>query len=154
MSRIPPARNEFSMCWKEGVRWADVDIYGHVNNVAYYAYVDSAVNGWLISTVGEDLRRLPSIGIVAETSCQYFSEIDFPSDLDVGLALERLGNSSIVYGFAIFADGRQTACASGRFVHVYVDKVDRRPTAVPERIRAAVASLPTRSFDQPEAKGR
>lgn len=132
------------MCWRESVRWADVDIYGHVNNVAYYAYVDSAVNGWLMTTLGADLRLLPSIGIVAETSCRYFREIDFPSDIEVGLALERIGNSSIVYSFAVFAPGIDTACASGRFVHVYVDQSERRPTAVPEGIRAIVMQLPRR----------
>lgn len=150
VSRIAPPRIHFSLCWRESVRWADVDIYGHVNNVAYYSYVDSAVNGWLMRAVGEDLRRLPSIGVVAETSCRYFSEIDFPAEIDVGLALERIGTSSIAYAFAIFRTGWEAACASGRFVHVYVDDINRRPTPIPDVIRAAVMSLPSILAVQPD----
>ena len=153
VSRIAPHRSGFSLCWRESVRWADVDIYGHVNNVAYYSYVDSAVNGWLMRAASADLRRLPSIGVVAETSCRYFSEIDFPAEIDVGLALERMGTSSITYAFAVFIAGRDTACASGRFVHVYVDDINRRPTPIPEVIRTAVSSLPTTPPNQLDPSG-
>ncbi len=138
----PPHRDDFAVFYPVTVRWADVDIYGHVNNVAYYSYVDSAVNGWLMGAIGEDLRQLPSIGIVAETGCRYLSEIDFPADIEVGLALERLGNSSVVYAFAILLAGDDAVRAIGRFVHVYVDRDHRRPTSVPDAVRTAVATLP------------
>lgn len=137
-------RSDFAVFYPVTVRWADVDIYGHVNNVAYYAYVDSAVNGWLMSAIGEDLRRLPSIGIVAETGCRYLAEIDFPAQIEVGLATERVGTSSVVYQFAIFAAGDEQVRALGRFVHVYVDSEHRRPTPIPEIVRTAVESLPHR----------
>ncbi len=145
MARTIPGRDAFAPCWQETVRWADVDAYGHVNNVAYYAYVDSAVNGWLMTSLGVDVRTLPSIGVVAQTSCQYFSEIDFPAQIQVGLALGRLGNSSVVYDFGIFTADSDLACACGRFVHVYVDRSTRRPTSVPEEIRQLVSGLPARA---------
>ncbi len=122
-------------------RWMDNDVYGHVNNVVYYSYFDTAVNGWLMDATGQDIRRLPAIGVVAETGCRYFSELSFPDAFDAGLRIERLGNSSIVYRVGLFRGAAADACAVGRFVHVYVDAVTRRPVAIPEVIRAAAAAL-------------
>ena len=122
-------------------RWMDNDVYGHVNNVVYYSYFDTAVNGWLMEATGQDIRQLPAIGVVAETSCRYFSELSFPDAIDAGLRIERLGNSSIVYRVGLFRGAANEACAAGRFVHVYVDAVTRRPVAIPEAIRAAAAAL-------------
>jgi acyl-CoA thioester hydrolase len=122
-------------------RWMDNDVYGHVNNVAYYSYFDTAVNGWLIEATGTDIRALPAIGVVVETGCRYFSEVSFPDVLELGLGLERLGNSSVVYRLGLFRQGQPLASAVGRFVHVYVDAVTRRPVPVPPAIRAAIASL-------------
>ena len=136
-------REHFAVVSRVTVRWSDVDVYGHVNNVAYYAYVDSAVNGWLMSAIGDDLRRGPSIGIVAETGCRYLAEVDFPAEIDVGLAVERIGTSSVVYRFAIFTTGLATVHATGKFVHVYVDRDHRRPTAVPDAVRHALRALPS-----------
>jgi acyl-CoA thioester hydrolase len=112
-------------------RWMDNDVYGHVNNVVYYSYFDTAVNGWLMDATGQDIRRLPAIGVVAETGCRYFSELSFPDAFDAGLRIERLGNSSIVYRVGLFRGAADAACAVGRFVHVYVDAVTRRPVAIP-----------------------
>ncbi len=137
-----PQRQDVRLVARMDTRWSDVDIYGHVNNVAYYAYVDSAVNGWLMSEIAADLRRLDAIGIVAETSCRYLAEIDFPAQVEIGLATERIGTSSVVYRFAIFAAGDDTVRATGRFVHVYVDRDQRTPTAIPDRIRTIVSGLP------------
>lgn len=122
-------------------RWMDNDSYGHVNNVVYYSYFDTAVNGWLMEATGQDTRLLPAIGVVAETSCRFFSEISFPDTLDAGLRIERLGKSSIVYRLGLFRGAAEAACAAGRFVHVYVDAVTRKPVPIPEAIRAAAATL-------------
>ena len=133
---------DFPVLWPIATRWSDNDHYGHVNNVTYYSYFDTAVNAWLIETTGTDIRDLPAIGIVAETSCTYVSQLTFPEKLLVGLSIERLGNRSIVYSLAIFRDttDRELA-ATGRFVHVYVDRATRQPVAIPEQIRAAATTL-------------
>lgn len=122
-------------------RWMDNDHYGHVNNVAYYSYFDSAVNGFLMEASGTDTRELPEIGIVAETGCRFLRQISFPDSLQIGMRLERLGNSSVVYQLAVFRDGDESPAAIGRFVHVYVDEQTRRPVAVPDVIRVALALL-------------
>lgn len=139
-----PTAAAFPALWPIQTRWADNDHYGHVNNVTYYSYFDSAVNGWLMATTGLDIRTLPAIGIVAETSCRYVSELSFPEHLQVGLSVERLGSRSIVYALAIFrenSDGTLTLAATGRFVHVYVDAHTRRPVPIPPEIRSAATLL-------------
>ena len=135
---------DFPVLWPVATRWSDNDHYGHVNNVTYYSYFDTAVNAWLIETTGTDIRELPAIGIVAETSCQYVSQLSFPEKLLVGLSIERLGNRSIVYSLAIFRDtAERELAATGRFVHVYVDRETRQPIAIPEQIRTAAETLVT-----------
>jgi acyl-CoA thioester hydrolase len=136
-----PKRSEFRVLRTMPTRWMDNDQYGHVNNVAYYSYFDSAVNGYLIEAVGIDTRTLPAIGIVAETSCRYFREVSFPEVLHIGMKLEKLGNSSVVYQLAVFRGDDIEPAAVGRFVHVYVDARTRRPVAVPALIRSALERL-------------
>lgn len=122
-------------------RWNDDDSYGHVNNVVYYSYFDSAVNGWLIEASGVDVRGLPQIGLVVETSCRYLRAVSFPDALTVGLRVEHLGTSSVRYLLALFraADGPDAAAvATCHFVHVYVDSVTRRATPVPPVLRAVL----------------
>jgi acyl-CoA thioester hydrolase len=142
----PPKRRDFAVFAPVSVRWSDVDVYGHVNNVAYYSFVDTAVNGWLRASLGTDPRYLDAIGIVAETGCRFLAEIDFPAVIEVGLAVERIGTSSIVYRFGIFTDADPDADAApraiGKFVHVYVDREQRRPTPIPDAIRSSVSTLP------------
>lgn len=121
-------------------RWSDDDTYGHVNNVVHYLLFDTAVNGWLIEASGVDIRALPAIGLVVETSCRYFAELRFPETVTAGIALERLGTSSVTYRLALFGAADEPA-AAGRFVHVYVGRADRRPVPVPPEIRAALAVL-------------
>jgi acyl-CoA thioester hydrolase len=135
-------RSDFPVLREVPTRWSDVDAYGHVNNVVHYAVFDTAVNAWLIETTGEDVRRWPAIGLVVETSCRYLAELDFPAPITAGLAVERLGNSSITYRLALFGDADEPA-AVGRFVHVYVDRETRRPVSVPQAIRSAAGQLPT-----------
>lgn len=133
-------RSDFPVHRTIPTRWSDDDTYGHVNNVVHYAVFDTAVNGWLIEASGTDIRRLPAIGLVVETSCRYFAELRFPETITAGISLERLGTSSVVYRLALFGAGEAPA-AVGRFVHVYVDRDERRPTPVPDEIRAALAQL-------------
>ena len=114
-----------------------------MNNATYYELFDTAVNAHLFEATGVNVRRLPAIGVVAETSCRYFREIGFPEPVDMGLAVERVGSSSVVYRIGLFQGDATEAAADGRFVHVYVDNTDpARPVVpIPEQIRAAVASL-------------
>jgi acyl-CoA thioester hydrolase len=134
-------RSDFAVLRELPTRWSDDDTYGHVNNVVHYLMFDTAVNGWLIDASGVDIRQLPAIGLVVETSCQYFAELRFPEVVTAGLALEHVGTSSVVYRLALFGEGRNEPAALGRFVHVYVDRDERRPTPVPPEIRAALAHL-------------
>ena len=138
---LPTNRSDFRVLRSITTRWHDNDHYGHVNNVVYYAYFDTAVNGFLIEASGTDIRDLPAIGIVAETSCRFLRELSFPDTVHAGLALEKLGNSSVVYRIGLFRNDEVEPAALGRFVHVYVDPVTRRPVPVPPPIRAALAAL-------------
>jgi acyl-CoA thioester hydrolase len=139
--RLPENRADFPVLRTITTRWHDNDHYGHVNNVVYYAYFDTAVNGYLIEASGTDIRGMPAIGIVAETSCRFLREISFPDTVYAGLALEKLGNSSVVYRIGLFRNQETAPAAIGRFVHVYVDAATRRPVPIPPQIRAALTAL-------------
>ncbi|NKY86388.1 acyl-CoA thioesterase [Nocardia veterana] len=147
-------QQDYPVLWPVPTRWADNDHYGHVNNVTYYSYFDTAVNAWLMAATGTDIRELPAIGVVAQTSCQYLGSLSFPDELRVGLRITRLGRSSITYDLAIFrvldpGDAGTTAgaelelAAKGTFVHVYVDNETRKSVEIPAVIRAAAATLVT-----------
>ena len=138
-----PTRADYRVFRPITTRWMDNDVYGHVNNVVYYSYFDPAVNGYLIEATGTDIRQPGQIGLVVETGCRYFKPLSFPDALEVGIAVERLGGSSIVYRVGIFVAGESEAAAAGRFVHVYVDAVKRSSVPVPDTIRRAVAPLHT-----------
>lgn len=122
-------------------RWHDNDVYGHVNNVVYYSYFDSAVNTYLIERGGLDIHDGEVVGFVVSSSCDYFASIAFPESIEVGLRVGKLGNSSVQYELAIFKRGEEHACAAGRFVHVFVDRASNRPTAIPPRLRGALETL-------------
>jgi acyl-CoA thioester hydrolase len=133
-------RGDFRVTRTLPTRWSDEDTYGHVNNVVHYLLFDTAVNGWLMDATGLDIRELPAIGLVVETSCRYFAVLRFPVVVTAAIGLERLGSSSVIYRLALFGDADAPA-AVGRFVHVYVDRQTRRPAPVPTPIRAALALL-------------
>jgi acyl-CoA thioester hydrolase len=133
-------RGDFPVLREIPTRWSDDDTYGHVNNVVHYLMFDTAVNAWLIEASGIDIRELPAVGLVAETSCRYLAELRFPVVVTAGLAVERVGTSSVVYRLALFGDGDEPA-AVGRFVHVYADRATRRPVPIPAEIRAALSGL-------------
>lgn len=137
----PSSRDDYRAFRTIQTRWMDNDIYGHMNNVVHYSLFDTAVNGWLIEATGVDIRTLPAIGLVAETGCRYLKPLSFPDQLDVGLAVERLGERSITYRLGIFRHGDADCAAAGRFVHVYVDAQTRTTTAIPQIIRGAANGL-------------
>jgi acyl-CoA thioester hydrolase len=122
-------------------RWMDNDVYGHVNNVVYYSYFDTVVNAYLIAKGGLDFHVGPVIGLCVESYCQYLAPVAFPEVLEGGLRVARLGRSSVRYELAIFKLGAETACAQGRFVHVYVDRTTRRPVEVPPGLRRSLERL-------------
>lgn len=141
MEQVNPRRADFPVLRPITTRWADNDVYGHVNNVVYYSYFDTAVNGWLMDATGTDIRRLPAIGVVAETSCRFLAPLSFPDVVTAGLRLRHLGTSSVVYDIGVFRNDDDTPAALGHFVHVYVDVAARRPVPVPDLIRDALAEL-------------
>ena len=131
-------RGDFPVLRAIPTRWADDDTYGHVNNVVHYAMFDTAVNGWLIEASGVDIRELPAVGLVVETSCQYFAELRFPVVVTAGLRVEHVGTSSVIYQLALFGGDSDEPAAAGRFVHVYTDRQTRRPVPVPEQIKTVL----------------
>ena len=142
--RAPLVRADFDVHRTITTRWEDEDVYGHVNNVVYYSFFDTAVNGYLIEATGSDIRRLAAVGLVAETQCEFRRELGFPGDVHAGLAVTRLGTSSIVYRIGLFQGESDQPAAIGRFVHVYVDAATRAVTPIPDAIRAAVTPLVVR----------
>lgn len=122
-------------------RWMDNDVYGHVNNVVYYAYFDTVVNEYLIAQGVLDIAASPAIGLVIETSCRYFAPIAFPDRIDAGMRVRKLGNSSVRYEIGLFRAGEDIAVAQGHFVHVYVDRETRRSVRIPDDIRAVLTPL-------------
>jgi acyl-CoA thioester hydrolase len=140
-----PTRADYVVWRQATTRWADDDVYGHMNNARYFELIDTAVNAHLAEATGVDIRTLPAVGVVAEVSCRYFREVGYPAPIDLGLAVERVGTSSVIYRIGIFQGPDDEAAAEGRFVHVYVANTDResgRPsTPIPESIRAAVEPL-------------
>lgn len=122
-------------------RWMDDDVYGHVNNVVYYAFFDTVVNGFLIAEGVLDPRRGSVIGLVVETRCLYFEPIAFPDLVRAGLRVARIGTTSVRYEVGIFRNDAPLAAAQGHFVHVYVDRATRRPVPVPDAMRAALERI-------------
>jgi len=122
-------------------RWSDNDIYGHVNNVIYYSYFDSVANRYLIEVGGLDIHRGSAIGLVVNSSCDYHAPVAYPRALEGALRIDRLGNSSVQYGIAIFADGEERACANGSFTHVFVDRENSRPVPIPDAMRRALEAI-------------
>jgi len=137
----PAARSSFAHFIVVPTRWMDNDIYGHVNNVVYYAYFDTVINRYLITEGGLDIAQGPVIGVAAESHCRYRRAVAFPTDLDAGLRVGRLGRSSVRYEIGLFAQGEDEVAAEGWFVHVFVDRMTRRPAPIPDRLRAALERL-------------
>ena len=122
-------------------RWHDNDAYGHVNNVVYYGWFDTAVNAWLIEGGFLDLAGSEIVGLVAETGCTYFESVAFPETVEAAIAVERLGNSSVTYRIGIFRQDGAQAAAQGHFTHVYVERASQKPVPIPPPLRAALAAI-------------
>jgi acyl-CoA thioester hydrolase len=122
-------------------RWMDNDIYGHVNNVAYYSFFDTAANRFLIERGGLDIANASVIGVVVESKCQYHASLTYPESLRAGVRVDKLGNRAVTYGIAIFSERDDRAAAHGHFVHVFVDRATRQPTPIPDPLRAALETL-------------
>lgn len=145
---VPPAPEnltgrDFPVHWPVLTRWADNDMFGHLNNAVYYQLFDTAINGWIAEHTGVDPVAMPELGVVAESGCRFLGELGFPDRLSVGLAVTRLGRSSVTYRLAVVKTGAEDGApiaALGHWVHVYVDRVTRRPVPIPESIRALLAT--------------
>jgi acyl-CoA thioester hydrolase len=122
-------------------RWADNDVYGHVNNVVYYSFFDTVVNQYLIEQRALHLETSTVIGLVVETQCEYFAPISFPDVVHAGLRVAKIGNSSVRYEIGLFKNDENTASAQGYFVHVYVDRASRRPAALPADMRSVLGKI-------------
>jgi acyl-CoA thioester hydrolase len=137
----PEERDAYRHFRPIGTRWMDNDVYGHVNNVVYYSFFDTAVNGYLIETGALDIERSDVIGLVVQTRCNYFTPLTFPQSVDAGLRVAQLGRSSVRYEVGLFARGEPQSAAAGHFVHVYVDRATRRPAPLPPALLAALQPL-------------
>jgi acyl-CoA thioester hydrolase len=140
-----PRRSDYVVWRQATTRWADDDVYGHMNNARYFELIDTAVNAHLAEATGVDIRSLPAVGVVAEVGCRYFREIGYPRPVDLGLVVDRVGTSSVVYRIGLFQGPGDEAAAEGRFVHVYVDngaeREGRGVVPLPEEVRQAVVPL-------------
>jgi acyl-CoA thioester hydrolase len=141
MAIAPEPRASYRHFLPIPTRWMDNDVYGHVNNVVYYAYFDTVINRYLIDEGGLDIARDPVIGLCAESHCAYVSPIAFPDVVEAGLRVAHLGRSSVRYEVGIFARGEASAAAQGWFVHVFVDRVTRRPAPIPDGLRSALGRI-------------
>jgi acyl-CoA thioester hydrolase len=143
MSEKKPLRGrKYYRAWRPiATRWMDNDVYGHVNNVVYYSFFDTAVNAWLVEQGLLDIEKGPVIGLVVETGCTYVRPVAFPEDVQAGIAVSRLGNSSVRYEIGLFVKGNPEPAAQGFFVHVYVDREGRRPRPLTDDWRQKLATI-------------
>ena len=137
----PEPRSGYKAFRAIGTRWMDNDVYGHVNNVVYYSWFDTAVNAYLIEQGALDIHHSDTIGLVIETQCNYFSPLAFPQTVDAGIRVARLGSSSVRYEVGLFAQGEELTAAKGHFIHVYVDKANRRPVPLPPQLTSVLEKL-------------
>jgi acyl-CoA thioester hydrolase len=135
------ARDAFRLFRPIPTRWSDNDIFAHVNNVVYYSWFDTAVTGWLLESGHLDASKSLVVPLVVETTCTYFESVAFPETVEVGLAVDRLGTSSVTYRLGIFRKDGTLAAAQGRFTHVYVERATQKPVAIPALLRAALEAL-------------
>ena len=137
----PESRRAYRAFHEITTRWMDNDVYGHVNNVVYYSWFDSAVNAHLIREGALDIHRGEVIGLVVETQCNYFAPIEFPQRVEAGIRVAQMGHSSVRYEVGLFVKGQDSTAAKGHFVHVYVDRASRRPAQLPSRLRQVLEAL-------------
>ena len=127
MRQNPTNRSDYNYFSKKSTRWNDNDIYGHLNNVIYYELFDTAVNKWLIKNNLIDIKKGNNIGLIVQSGCNYFSSFEYPDDIDAGIRVTKIGNSSVRYEVGLFKQNNDLASADGFFIHVYVDRVSNKP---------------------------
>ena len=137
----PEPRSAYRAFRTISTRWMDNDAYGHVNNVVYYSWFDTVVNAHLIENGALDVRLGDTIGLVVETQCNYFSPVEFPQTVEAGLRVARIGRSSVRYEVGLFVQGEPVTAAKGHFIHVYVDRAQRRPTDLPQQLKTVLEAL-------------
>ena len=137
----PEPRDRYRAFRTITTRWMDNDQYGHVNNVIYYSWFDTAVNAHLIERGALDAVAGTVIGFVVETQCHYFAPLAFPQNVEAGIRVARIGGSSVRYEVGLFAEGVAQTAARGHFVHVYVDRVSQRPVPLPAALKSVLESL-------------
>lgn len=140
-----PGRQDYRAFYPIETRWSDNDIYGHINNVVYYAYFDSAVNRYLIEEGGLDINKGSIVGYVVNSGCEYHTPAAYPEALEAGIRVERLGNSSVQYGIAVFRRDEPLAVVSGHFVHVFVDRATDSAVPLPPALRRALEAIAPQS---------
>ena len=128
-------REDFAECSRVNTRWADNDQFGHLNNAVYYELFDSVLNAWLTRETGIDERYAAELGVVAESSCRFFSEVSYPSDVDVTVRTERVGRTSLVFELGLFVAGVDQIAAHGRWAQVYIDRETHQATPIPDAVR-------------------
>ncbi len=143
----PPGRADYKAFYPITTRWSDNDIYGHVNNVTYYSYFDSAANQYLIEEGGLDIGDGSIVGYVVSSGCDYHAPVTYPEAIEAGLRVDKLGTSSVQYGIAIFREGEDAAAAHGYFVHVFVERAANRAVSIPANLRTALERLLVRTPD-------
>lgn len=143
MKPAPPSdrRGDFMHFLEIQTRWSDNDIYGHVNNVLYYSYFDTVINNYLIDSGRLDLEKSEVIGVCVESQCRYLESVTYPERLEAGLRIAEIGRSSVRYELGVFRLERDEPAALGYFVHVFVDRTTRKPVALPEQLRSALAKI-------------
>lgn len=140
MTQALATRDQFAYFTRITTRWMDNDIYGHVNNVTYYSYFDTVANEFLINQGGLDIQNAEIVGFVVASNCAYHAPISYPTKIDAGFRVNRLGRSSVEYGIAIFEAGKDSASAHGSFTHVFVNRARGKSVAIPEQLRTALTS--------------
>ena len=139
--RSPEVREQYQYFIDITTRWMDNDLYGHVNNVAYYSYFDTVVNRFLIEEGGLDIHASRVIGVVVESKCSFSRPVAYPQDLEAGMRADHVGRTSVRYGIGIFRKGEDPAAAAGYFVHVFVDRTTMQPVPIPDAIRSALEGI-------------
>ena len=139
----PAPREGFAIFYSLNTRWADNDIYGHINNVAYYAFFDSVVNRFLIEEGGMRPGHDNVVGYVVNSSADYFSPLTYPQELELGLRIDRMGEISVTWEIGVFAQGAELSSVTGRFTHAFVDREANKSAAIPSDIRRAIEALPS-----------
>ena len=141
MKKIPSNRSEYNYFTKVSTRWNDNDIYGHMNNIIYYALFDTAVNKWLINNNLIDIKNGKNIGLIVQSGCDYFSSFSYPDDIDAGIRVTKIGTSSVRYEVGLFKETEQNASADGFFIHVYVDRKTKIPLPIDYNFNKALDTI-------------